>query len=206
MSVEYQNVDKDILDFLKVIYFGKITNLFEAASFRAYLDFNRTLRFGKIEKCEREQLRKKGSEILKSQIEGLPNKGITTQDAFDLWHKDTCSMLRQPYLDSGLEFSWGQAQKWLNMTIKYLFILGDRSIDGLFSFFHVPVDNYIIEGTKEDLKIKVSQKPWSRWNDYDNDYLSFQKELRNKIKDCDQLRWEFRYWMEKARHLKEKDS
>lgn len=37
-EITYTTVDTDALDFLKVIYFGAITNPYEAASKRAYLD------------------------------------------------------------------------------------------------------------------------------------------------------------------------
>lgn len=40
-----ENVDSDILNFLRVIYFGSYTNPYKAASSRAYLDMNRTIRF-----------------------------------------------------------------------------------------------------------------------------------------------------------------
>ncbi len=52
-EITYTTVDTDALDFLKVIYFGVITNPYEAASKRAYLDMNRTIRFnGMPEKKE----------------------------------------------------------------------------------------------------------------------------------------------------------
>ena len=38
-------VDEDILKFLRAIYFGTYKDIYEAASNRAYLDMNRTLRF-----------------------------------------------------------------------------------------------------------------------------------------------------------------
>ncbi len=38
-------VDKDILDFLKVPYFGTFSNPFKVASSKVYYDKNRTIRF-----------------------------------------------------------------------------------------------------------------------------------------------------------------
>ena len=43
-KVRETSVDEDILDFLKYVYFGDFSNPIEAASGRAYLDMNRTLR------------------------------------------------------------------------------------------------------------------------------------------------------------------
>ena len=44
-EIERICVDKDILDFLKVIYFGDINDPMEAAADRAYRDLNRTIRY-----------------------------------------------------------------------------------------------------------------------------------------------------------------
>ena len=58
-NITLVTVDKDVLDFLKIIYFGTISDPFEAAAFRAYRDFNRTLRFGNTDAATRYELRKK---------------------------------------------------------------------------------------------------------------------------------------------------
>ncbi len=198
-------VDKDCLDFLKVIYFGTITDPFEAASFRAYRDFNRTLRFGNMESTTRVELRKKASEILRQRISDIASATHMTQDDYDGWHRKTCYLLRQPYSDAGINFSWGQAQKWLNMTIKYLYIVGSYSFDEVFKLCHIPVDNYVFQIAKKELGIPVPKTAWSRWTDYDSQYMTYQKELRSHIKGYEPLRWEFKYWMKEARHLTEEN-
>lgn len=192
-NITYVTVDKDVLDFLKVIYFGTITDPFEAAAFRAYRDFNRTLRFGDIDFNKRINLRKTVTEILRKQITELNNGDIDTQNKFDIWHKETCSMIRQPYNDAGINFSWGQAQKWLNMTIKYLYIVGDCDFKGVFQFCHIPVDNYVFEIARKELGIPMPEIRWSRWTEYDNQYMAYQKELRSHIHGYVPLRWEFKF-------------
>lgn len=199
--IEMTKVDKDALDFLKVIYFGAITDPYEAASFRAYRDFNRTLRFGDMADEARIDLRKQATEILRERISNIAEETHMTQETFDTWHKETCGLIRQPYVKAGIEFSWGQAQKWLNMTIKYLYIVGTCTFDGVFQFCHIPVDNYVFEIAHKELGVPVPKVRWSRWSDYDSQYMTYQKELRSRIKDCDPLRWEFKYWMKEARHL-----
>lgn len=131
-KIEMATVDKDSLDFLKVIYFGAITDPYEAASFRAYRDFNRTLRFGEMEDTARAELRLQATDILRERISNIAEETHMTQEAFDAWHKETCGLIRHPYVNAGIEFSWGQAQKWLNMTIKYLYIVGTCSFNGVF--------------------------------------------------------------------------
>lgn len=196
-------VDKDALDFLKVIYFGAITDPFEAASFHAYRDFNRTLRFGDKGAETRKELRKQATAILRERIADIAEETHMTQEGFDEWHRETCSLVRQPYVAAGIAFTWGQAQKWLNMTIKYLYIVGSCSFDGVFRFCHIPIDNYVFQIARKELGIPVPSERWSRWNDYDGQYMTYQKELRSRIKGYDPLRWEFKFWMLEARHLNE---
>lgn len=203
--VEYRKemvaVDKDALDFLKVIYFGAITDPFEAASFRAYRDFNRTLRFGDTGTETRKELRKQATSILRERIADIAEETHMTQEDFDAWHRETCRLVRQPYEAAGITFTWGQAQKWLNMTIKYLYIVGSYSFDCVFRFCHIPVDNYVFQIARKELGIPVPSERWSRWNDYDGQYMTYQKELRSRIKGYDPLRWEFKFWMKEARQL-----
>ena len=46
-------------------------------------------------------------------------------------------------------FTYGQAQKWVNMTLKYLWLL-DMLPNGLSEAeLHVPVDSFILEALKE---------------------------------------------------------
>ena len=202
-NILFVTVDKDALDFLKVIYFGTITDPFEAAAFRAYRDFNRTLRFGDTDSSKRYELRKAATEILRKRITELKNNDINSQDKFDSWHKETCSMIRQPYNEAGINFSWGQAQKWLNMTIKYLYIVGDCDFKGVFRFCHIPIDNYVFEIAQKELGIPIPRVRWSRWTDYNNQYMTYQKELRSRIQGYVPLRWEFKFWMKQARQLAE---
>lgn len=104
---EMTTIDKDALDFLKVIYFGAVTDSYEAASFRAYRDFNRTLRFGDLEDAARIDLRKQATDILRESISNIAEETHMTQEAFDSWHKETCGLIRQPYVNAGIELSWG---------------------------------------------------------------------------------------------------
>ena len=53
--------------------------------------------------------------------------------------------------------SIGQAQKWLNMSIKYMRMMSvlNKSIDS--EDIHVPVDNYVIDAVKKNGKISYSK-------------------------------------------------
>ena len=44
-----------------------------------------------------------------------------------------------------------QAQKWINMSMKYLYALGDERVPGIsknYEYFHIPIDNIILNELK----------------------------------------------------------
>lgn len=76
-------VDKDILDFLKAIYFGDFTDPLKAASSRAYRDMNRTIRFNGLPDATRLALREKVNAVFDVELSKLNSDSITSQDEFD---------------------------------------------------------------------------------------------------------------------------
>ena len=61
-------------------------------------------------------------------------------------------------------FNVGLAQKWINMTLKYIFVLGDRRVPGyghLQPFCHVPLDRFVLEEAMKDGFPKLPFQ-WSR--------------------------------------------
>lgn len=200
-EVEFVRVDKDILNFFKVIYFGDINDPIEAASNRAYRDLNRTIRYNATPTDERNRLRDSVTRSFREEIPALIRRVILDQCGYDTWHRHVCSQIRTYYRDTGIEFYYGQAQKWLNMTMKYLYVCGEYTFEGIFPYLHVPIDNYILSIAKKELGIPSPKVRWSRWDDYDEQYMRYQLELRSKIDSISPLRWEFRFWMQEARNL-----
>lgn len=191
-----ENVDSDILNFLRVIYFGAYTNPYKAASSRAYLDMNRTIRFKGMDERIRVVLREQIDHLIEDRIKKI---SVSSQEEYDAWHKALCFDIRREYEAVGVEFSIGQAQKWVNMTIKYLYMLGADTFDGIFQFFHIPIDNYVFDIAKKMLGIERPKIPWSRWESYDDQYMEYQSQIRARI-DMDPLRWEFKYWLIEAKN------
>lgn len=198
------SVDEDILDFLKYVYFGDFSNPIEAASRRAYLDMNRTLRLKPLPDDVRLMLRRKVNSIFAEELSKLSLKEIPNQDSFDSWHQNVSNQMRKIYLDNGGVFTYGHAQKWLNMTIKYLYMLEATSFDEVFEYLHVPLDNYVFDIASSNLGLERPKQPWSRWDDYDHQYLAYQKAIRERISEGSPLRWEFRYWLRAVQGI-EKD-
>ena len=197
------DVDKDILDFLKAIYFGDFSNSMKAASSRAYRDMNRTIRFNALPSSVRIELREQVTCVLDKEIKHLVGGDIKTKEQFDSWHHTTCMQIREKYRDQEVLLTFGQAQKWLNMTIKYLYVLEEYTFDDVFGFLHIPLDNYVFDVARDVLQIERPIIAWSRWDDYEKQYLTYQNKIRDKVKECEPLRWEFRYWLKAARNMEE---
>lgn len=196
--MEAVTVDKDILDFLRAIYFGTYTNPYLAASNRAYLDMNRTIRFKNISGQKRDEIRSSVNSLLEKEIRQVENK-IQSQEDYDEWHFRVCDAIRDLYLENGVTFYFGQSQKWVNMTMKYLYIIGERKFDIVFDYLHAPLDNYLFNIAARVLKVKRPKIAWSRWDDYFKQYMSYQMDLRQKVSGKSVLRWEFEYWLKEAR-------
>lgn len=196
-------VDKDILDYLKAIYFGDLTDPLKAANSRAYRDMNRTIRFNGLPDATRLALREKVNAVFDTELTKLKSYSITSQDEFDAWHHSVSDKIKKLYLDEGVKLTYGQAQKWINMTIKYLYMLEANSFDGVFEFLHIPLDNYVFDIARDLLGIARPKVAWSSWDNYDEQYLCYQNLIREKITTGTPLRWELRYWLKVARNIEE---
>lgn len=219
MSKAKNKIDeKDILEFFKYSYFGNLKDPIEAASNRAYRDMCRTLDFKNITENDKTNFKKEVKAILKNIMKNEDKNqninNIKNQDEFDTWHQGICDKIikkskkieKIKETDEGkeekIQFTYGQAQKWVNMTIKYLYMLNDHTFDNVFDFLHVPVDNYIFKAVKDELKIKKpTKKSWSRWDNYE-EYLKYQNDIRKNLKkekkEISPLRWEFENWLNEA--------
>ena len=121
---------------------------------RAYRDLARTLRY----KYSSSELAKKDPDVAKfkkdrdswvkeiceeliNSIEGFPKDGD-----FNQWHKDKCGELikktkGKDLFKEGHSFTWGHAQKWLNMTLKYLWLMDLLPEEISPRSLHVPIDS-----------------------------------------------------------------
>lgn len=185
-----------------------------------------------------------GTSILKKEINLLVQEDYLMD--YDSWHSDdengVCKKLVDVYdkvkcPDSNNEnaFSYGNAQKWINMTIKYLHMLLElfgkyypecnfcqkyKKLNDLYSYFHAPVDSYIIESIWEDEEIRLpliednllkegkrgkycSEKvlAWSKWDK--NEYDNFKNDLHKKV-GCP-IEWEHNAWIKTVKKRKEKE-
>ena len=92
-------------------------------------------------------------------------------------------------------FHAGQAQKWVNMTLKYVFTVGEEHIPGFgpaYAFCHAPIDNIVL-GELTRYGFDCPRKVWSQF-DY-GEYFKCQEWMREKFKPTPLLSVEFLLWM-----------
>jgi len=188
---------QDIINFWVRVYLGT-TNVQElrlAAVDRAYRDVNRTMHgIGEIQTPE-------NYIILRNFVNNIASETLTTtydQTSFDNWHFKKCDELKSEFIRVlNYSISYGQAQKWINMTLKYMFAIGDNIIDGIdrnYDYFHIPLDN-IIQNKLLEHNINRIATRWSRIDDYQT-YFQYQIQVRNTFIGQIPLDVEFRLFNE----------
>ncbi len=187
----------------------------------AYRDVCRTLKYYKPENKKISAEYKKAYDEAKKEFRYKMNTLITEKIRseiftcapidFDVKHNETIKCIldfaKQYKIknESGVEtplfkckkFYYGQAQKWLNMTLKNMMIMGlwETELERIKKHLHVPIDNVILEVAKKELAIIKKWDSWSRLDDY-KEYITFQNNIRDKIKEYDcPIDWEFDMWI-----------
>lgn len=194
---------------------------------KAYMDLCRTIRFKTDDSNVKAEYKTKICDMLVQKYDVLCNtvSDCSTesekQNVFDKEHNRICEEIIKTYSEIS-EFTYGQAQKWLNMMLKYFLLTeGDSALK---SYLHIPVDSYIMQAVGSDnsklkycLKLECvpkkngtvgkysesSSKPWSKWS-YE-EYIAFQNCIRTAISESgysSPIEWENGAWIEVAEYRK----
>lgn len=218
-----------IIEFLRYSYFSitrsdSMNDILRKCADRAYLDLCRIIKFKTDDKNVKTAYKAKicgmlvkEYDILLNAVESFDDK----QNAFDSEHNRICEEIIKTYSEIS-ELTYGQAQKWLNMMLKYVLLIEGVSV--LKNYLHIPVDSYIMQTVGSDnLKLRYclklecvpkkdgtvgkyiesSSKPWSKWN-YD-EYIAFQNSVRTAVSESDYnspIEWENEAWIEVAEFRK----
>lgn len=183
----------DQANFLVRLYFGPVNDPLRSVIRRAHQDLSRTVHgIGTYPEA-----RPKAEDVLRESLDALARATWPeTQACFDIWHRKVCEQLCQAYVDAGYtKFTIGQAQKWLNMALKYVFVFGEERLPGYERFFclaHVPIDNIILASPAFQ-GLRTFRERWSRIGSYD-EYLTFQKAVRKRFSGSAPLAVEFWSW------------
>lgn len=178
-------------------WYGKYDNL-EVASNRAYLDLCRTLKWisKKLEKNNINK-KKKVAELIEKELINLVTS--SKQSEFNEKHSSICNNIIDIYNGYYNDFTFWHAQKWLNMTLKYLFILDLENIynlDRVYKFCHVPIDSIILKELKNKRIIsdKDISKVWSKMSEEEYNILLNKIYNREIDRDKFMLDLDFDLW------------
>ena len=182
-------------DFLLLLYFGAEGDDVARAVRRAYQDLSRTVY--RVGSCP--EARPLAQEVLRSELAALPSRDdVTNQGTFDAWHEDVCRKLSAAFATAGYtSFRVGQAQKWLNMALKYIYVFGETRLPGyarFYRFCHVPIDNIVLNSPRF-YGLAHFAEAWSRITEYSK-YLAFQVAVRERFPHSPPLAVEFRVWQQ----------
>jgi hypothetical protein len=183
--------EKDYNLFYKSVVFGKIDDSVKISVKDAYKDLCRTIT-GFSKNDNHDKIFNNALALLTEEIRKMINFNLNSQENFDKWHKECCDKLIETFKNQ--KFYYGQAQKWINMSLKNLSMIEHELVEKNYEYFHVPIDNYIINIT--GIKISVA---WSRITNY-NEYLNFQKNFRVMYEGIP-LDNEFYLWLKATRNI-----
>jgi hypothetical protein len=171
------------------------SDLLDGCTRAAYGDFCRTLHgIGRL--SNKDGLREESQFAIQSAILTLRRQASDLPPSeFEEWHRGLCEQLCNLYRDGGFpSFTIGQSQKWVNMTFKYIFSLGETWISGFGAIYpscHAPLDERLLDAL---LKFGFPFKPerWSRISTYE-EYLARQIWIREHFEivplDVEFLLW-----------------
>lgn len=229
------------IDFLLYSYFEitsdcKRDEMIDACIKRAYLDTCRRINFPlpaaqKKDEAKGQYFYEHTVDVLRKRIEQL------SEQDYDQWHKETCEAvikmgcaddIRNFYQES-IVLTYGHAQKWVNMTMKYLYLLEQLLEKGYvscnWSKLHVPIDSFIMESIYKDielpgrehgrsfdkvkkLKFDTAQSddllPWSKWEQkgYEGVYQKIRSHAQKGDENICPLVWENSAWIKVAKSRK----
>ena len=241
--------NQQMMAFLWFSYFGitpdsDYNTKIEKCIERAYRDLNRTIGFTysqsvldkKSDQTISEDDRSKyidAKQRFKSDlIQSIKEKvtKLPEEKGFREWHKALCDEIikKNPVVD-GLGISvltdsltYGQAQKWVNMTLKYMWLMGLIEDPNIQKQLCVPIDNYILQQlhgkdvkpfviTKNGNQYRVKQEndetayPWSKFPDA-GFYYGLDEEIKAIIGDKMPLAWENEVWLNSSQPNESEDS
>lgn len=224
--------------FMLYSYFGikKTTDKLDIIQFAidfAYRDAARhVLSFGdygneESRKQKKNDARKDSTETIREAIDKLKEIAETCnkeqpgviKKIYDDWHEElTTKKLQGIYANykfkDKYKFTCGIAQKWVNMTMKYIYIFislfqncSEKSdfeseygvmIQTFSKYFHVPIDSYIIKAAREELGVDCEFNGWSKIDSYEK-YFEFQDKIRgNSNLNEVPIDWESQAWIKVA--------
>ncbi|WP_077534362.1 hypothetical protein [Massiliimalia massiliensis] len=218
---------KNAYELLFYMSFGNMHDPVKGAINMAYCDASRRVLIIK-DKEKKEAFRQKCT----LEIYDYITEKLCKFTNYDYWHYELCEKLHNIYNNetkiAGSKdnhvFTYGHAQKWVNMTMKYLYLFyhlikdnpdfpselfnydgmeirWDATISDLirnnYKYFHAPIDSFVLKTLKKDFGLTLGDTSWSKCDDYDK-YKKLQDNLRNELNGIPPLDWEGPVWIKTA--------
>ena len=142
--------------------------------------------------------REKAAMYLQTEIKKLLKNNEIDENKFDQWIEKACKQIKQYYHEANItDYTLGNAQKLVNMTIKFIFS-SDRINYNLkiFKVCHLPIDRVIMNKAKQKLNIQRLEQTWPRTDDWDA-IINYQNKIRKAVsleKEKYPLVWECLNW------------
>ena len=163
--------EKMKFDFLVRLKFDISEGYDKAGIKTAYNDFARTLRTDNLK-----EKKSKIEKFLLKELKELISLDIKNQEEFDEKHRELCEKLKKEWN----ELSYGQIQKWVNMSLKYWLLFGGDKVTNIeknAEYFHIPIDSIIKKIAFGQKRNKMGYKSWSKIENYE-EYFEYQKIFR----------------------------
>ena len=118
---------------------------------------------------------------------------------FEKWEKSTADKIREIYKNNGIDlYTYGNAQKWINMTIKYIFSSNymNHNVD-IYEVAYLPIDSIIQQIAYKELGVKKLSCAWSKcddWEEIERYQNDIQKAILTNTKYKSRLWWECNAW------------
>ena len=102
--------------------------------------------------------------------------------------RKSCNALIACY---GGQLSYGQAQKWLNMLLKYLYVYDVKGVrdavllPGGIAALDMPVDSKVIDALRRKYNVKRPTAGWSVWDR--NTYRAYQAAARSALQSASDI-------------------
>lgn len=111
-------------------------------------------------------------------------------ESFDTFHDTLCKL----FIDmSDCRYTYGNAQKFVNMLFKYLACFRDvKYYENKFENCHIPLDSHILKTLSKDGIDICKNRSWIKLDR--STYLEIVKSYRNKLNITNGLEYDFNVW------------
>lgn len=205
MDPELRNKSLAAFSFGRKAAIGDITDpeVIALVAATAYDDVKRTLR-GIAQHPAAGRLKRQTRQSIAEFVGELTGREDAEQ--FDRLHDDWCveamaRFAKSPHPNGRFVFHYGQSQKWLNMTLKYLSILNHPAVAQVYPLLHVPLDDDVLAQAGAMGVPRPEKTYWSKLSR--EQYRTYQNALREHIwdtwgRDMAPLDWEASVWLYRA--------